>query len=624
MMRRAEIAVVVAVLLAATSCGDDKFTRLAPRLEITAYQEDGVTFYVAVDDVAKVIDLGEVPVFALKNAIFNLANPTAKPLTVSYVTYASSVGERWLAPTVSPAPTTERFTSTAEVDFDIPAGGSAHLVIPYAPVLEGDHTATLTIASDAANGKTMTVTVNAHAVFTGAPDLEVEYNGFVGPAATDCVDVDGDGRVDGCAIPIANPLNFGNIGLGAEGTARLVLRNTAACSPFAGIDPCELCQINIAKDPTRQNLGIDFKPGTNDAGLFNFEGSTATPFAVKQRNIDCSESGEVRLLLKFHAPTTEAEYRTTIVVESNDPDEPLIEIPVVASARNAPIAVAKFKAFNPANPSDTQWTDPTHIEPLTRVYFDGRSSYDPRDPANPSLIATYHWDVVTMPLGTDRGMFQEQGVNAALYSFWLPLAGHYEVKLTVWNVDGIESGDTESARLEFDVVPGSRLHVQLVWDNSTNDQDLHLTFKDQDDRVCNSPWDCHWKNKRPVWFTSSPAASGPNPSLDIDDTNGLGPENINIDEPQPGTYRIYVHYYGDYTASGATPTRNTVRIYLNGIDAAEYRRTLTTENKIWAVADVTWRSDGTGIVTPYPSDAAGEVGSVSTMSTCTSPGFDFP
>ena len=36
----------------------------------------------------------------------------------------------------------------------------------------------------------------------------------------------------------------------------------------------------------------------------------------------------------------------------------------------------------------------------------------------------------------------------------------------------------------------------------------------------------------------------PGVSLDIDDTSGLGPENINIDEPAPGRYRIYIHYYG--------------------------------------------------------------------------------
>ena len=112
--------------------------------------------------------------------------------------------------------------------------------------------------------------------------------------------------------------------------------------------------------------------------------------------------------------------------------------------------------------------------------------------------------------------------------------------------------------------------------------------------------------------------------LDIDDTNGLGPENINIDTPEPGVYRIYVHYYGDWNLTGTSPTRETIRIYLNGIQVAEYRRTLTVEKAVWAVADITWQADGTSFVTPYPSDAPGEIGSVAIRETCSTPGWSFP
>jgi len=59
-----------------------------------------------------------------------------------------------------------------------------------------------------------------------------------------------------------------------------------------------------------------------------------------------------------------------------------------------------------------------------------------------------------------------------------------------------------------------------------------------------------------------------------------------------------VHYFDDYNTGASIPTRNTVRIYLNGVQAAEYRRTLETDKAIWAVADVIWQEDGTGIVSP--------------------------
>jgi hypothetical protein len=621
-MRSASLYLLLAASFGLASCSDANLSRLAPKLDITAYQDDN-TYYVSVDDENKIIDLGEVPVFATKYAIFKLDNPSTKNLNVAKASYSETVLERWGELTVDPPPTAERFTSTEELDFAITAGKSAYLRVPFSPALEGEASAVISFESDAANGKVLTATVKGKGVFTGAPSLEVEYGGYRGPSPADCVDVEGDGRVDGCTIPIGNALDFGNIGLGSEGTARLILRNTAGCTPFQGVNTCALCKVTVDKDPSRQNIGIGFKAGTNDASLFSFEGSTQTPFDIQQRNLNpedaCSASGEIRFLLKFQAPTTDGEYRTTIVVESNDPMTPLVEIPVVAKARNAPIAIAKFKTFDPLNPS-APFTDPASIEPLGKVYFDGSASYDPRDPPNSALIVTYLWTVESYPIGADPNMFQLSGQNSKFFNFWLPLAGHYVVRLVVTNDVGIQSGDTEQCRVEFDVVYGEGLNIELSWDNATNDQDLHLVFKTQYDRVCNIPWDCHWVNLMPIWFTGSPAGTGPNPWLDIDDTNGLGPEHIKIKAPQPGTYRIFVHYYGDYNFGESTPTRETLRIYFNGIQASEYRRTLPRADAIWAVADVNWAADGTATVTPYPSDAAGEVGAMAFMTDCSNMG----
>jgi uncharacterized protein YfaP (DUF2135 family) len=99
--------------------------------------------------------------------------------------------------------------------------------------------------------------------------------------------------------------------------------------------------------------------------------------------------------------------------------------------------------------------------------------------------------------------------------------------------------------------------------------------------------------------------------MDIDDTNGLGPENINIDSPQAGTYRVVVHYYQDPDVSGPAPTRSTVRINVNGVQVAEYQRTLQEET-MWTVADITWAGDG-GSVVPFASDAAGQVGTIAPL-----------
>ena len=608
-------------------CAEDILNTRAPKLEASAYT-DG-QFYTSFDDETLTIDLGEVPVHAEKNAIFLLENPTQMPLMIREINAIDSTGRRWKDPTFrDPAPTTDEPPASAGSPWTVGVLSTRQLVLPYAPVEEGVHHITYEIVTNATNlveGKIL-VHVLASAVYHGAPDIEVEYNAYVGPILDqDCVDVDGTGDIK-CVIPPVNALDFGNIGLGTTGTARLIIRNRAECPPYEGVDICGLCQLTVDKDQgaTAYNIGLGFKADTNTDERFSFAGSTATPFQIKQRNItECGETGEVRLLVNFVAPTEEGIFETTIIVESNDFDEPILEIPVIAHARNAPIAIAKLREFDANSPS-SPYSDADDIEPLTRVYLDGRDSYDPTDPNDPTLIGSYLWEVLEFPAGTDPAMFDPSGASSDLFSFWLPLAGHYVVRLTVWNTDGIMSGDTESSRVEFDVIPGDRMHIQLVWDSPSNDQDLHMTYASHDDRVCNKPYDCHWLNKTPIWFTDAGEDDGPNPSLDIDDTNGLGPENINIDDPNPGTYRVYVHFWGDFNFTGSSSTIQTVRIWLNGVQRAEYRRTMSADKDIWAVGDITWNADGTGTVVPYPSDLAGQVGSIDHMEECSDPGWAFP
>jgi hypothetical protein len=150
--------------------------------------------------------------------------------------------------------------------------------------------------------------------------------------------------------------------------------------------------------------------------------------------------------------------------------------------------------------------------------------------------------------------------------------------------------------------------VELTWDDNgdDNDQDLHLTDLSVSQDLCGSD-DCFWDNKEPRWYTSSPAGSGPNPSLDIDDQDGAGPENINIDTPHASTYRIYVHYF-----LGFEPTINTVKIWVDGELAKTYTRTLEPDD-VWAVAEIDWASAGVATITAYPSDSPGKIGTVEYM-----------
>jgi hypothetical protein len=287
-----------------------------------------------------------------------------------------------------------------------------------------------------------------------------------------------------------------------------------------------------------------------------------------------------------------------------------------------PVAVAAFRAYDPDNPS-APFTEPAHIAPLVRLYFDGRGSYDPKDPSDPSLIAGYQWEVVEYPVGTNPEDFQPQGQSSALFSFWVPLAGEYRVRLTVVNTDGVSSLATDQAFVSADVVPCclGGLHLQLVWDHPSNDVDLHLVNHGLDPRLCNPDSDCFFQNRTPIWFGTAAAGTGPNPHMDIDDIEGFGPENINIDSVEAGTYRVYVHYFG----GGPGVTRATLRMYANALQVAEFRRSLESEQDIWWVAEIVVQPDHTIGVQPAPADIDGEIGAVSSMSAtdCTEPGWEF-
>lgn len=97
-------------------------------------------------------------------------------------------------------------------------------------------------------------------------------------------------------------------------------------------------------------------------------------------------------------------------------------------------------------------------------------------------------------------------------------------------------------------------HVRITWDKDNTDVDLHFSWKGSD---------CYFGNPRPQWVSSATS-----PTLDVDDTNGFGPENITIDAlPGSGTYRIWVDYWSDHekgpTTVYATITKEGQSIFSN-------------------------------------------------------------
>ena len=126
----------------------------------------------------------------------------------------------------------------------------------------------------------------------------------------------------------------------------------------------------------------------------------------------------------------------------------------------------------------------------------------------------------------------------------------------------------------------SQFRVQLTWvSDPSSDLDLHLL---RPAGVVFSGNDCYFGNCTGsaglTWGTS-------NPKLDVDDTNGYGPENIYMTTgAEAGDYRIIIHDY-----DGTVGEIATVRIYFNDVEAVKYISSPAldaTTHRFWEVAKV--------------------------------------
>jgi uncharacterized protein YfaP (DUF2135 family) len=95
--------------------------------------------------------------------------------------------------------------------------------------------------------------------------------------------------------------------------------------------------------------------------------------------------------------------------------------------------------------------------------------------------------------------------------------------ITVSDFKNLNVSDT--INVYADVAP-TAVKVILFWDTDNTDLDLHIVEPDGTE--------CNYRNPR------TPLGG----SLDVDVTSGYGPEIYTMENPNSGTYEIYVHFYG--------------------------------------------------------------------------------
>lgn len=447
------------------------------------------------------------------------------------------------------------FTSSLEAPDELRAGDSAIIGVSFTSSDDEEHRGTLTISSNDPDEPQFVIHLFVNAKF---PCLETLPDDVV-----DFGEVDPDDRLD----------------------RTVVIRN---CSPNA--------------ETTFDLVGISGDPE------FSF---TREP-QFDRMTLDVGESVEV--VIGFQ-PTRSGTYAGTLDIISDDEFRPEHSVDLRGIGAEGRCPTAQIDGNSDlgqggfvANPNATFQTIP-----LDRITMKDRSTaYDGK------FLNMWEWTLITKP--ADSAAVLSKPAGAMEQELFLDLSGTYVVEMHVW--DNEEVQNCAPARVTLHAVADEDIHIQLVWDtpndpnqndSSGSDVDLHLLHPNAGGVWNHKPYDCFWQNLMPDWGSPRPPGVDSfdcqqdpdrlgchdDPSLDIDDVDGWGPENINLNNPEPNTsYQVGVHYFSDH---GYGVSYATVRIFVGGVMRAEYRRQRMVDQEFWHVADIAWPSgtiSARGRVTP--------------------------
>jgi len=277
----------------------------------------------------------------------------------------------------------------------------------------------------------------------------------------------------------------------------------------------------------------------------------------------------------------------TLQIHSTDPDEPVVEVVFKSQSKTgdqpciqiSPASLnfgqvvrgtSKALPFDVVNCSEKL---PVTVTDIKRSKFFGMPLTDeyqiepaPQPPIPLAGNQAISFDMVYTPglAGIDSGYFTFVNTDPATP----------EAKLDVYGV-GIPPPLEDIG-----------LHIELEWDQDDCDVDLHLVKPGGKLFDCKD--DCYYANMNPDW--GAPNDFIDDPFLDYDDVDGYGPENLNVSEPVPGTYKVTMHYYSDsYEGWGGSSTKATVRIYSYGNLLGEFGpKMLEYTDKTWDVCNFDW------------------------------------
>lgn len=501
------------------------------------------------------IDFASSPITVRTEKEFKITNPSPVDLQI----YEEDTG----------------FTEDSGLEFAVEriptlvkAGQTAVGVISYRPLVESDHTGTLIIASDAANlakGEDVVIHVKGTGFNDGVPDI------VVSPLSCEYGRVAVEG-VAQCTLTVEN-----------RGQRDLVFDDVALLDD----------QLVVPEDHEGDAAPFTFvgRPPAKDDVLPPPPGDDSPPENVFD------------LTVRF-VPSALGEYQGKLRILTNDPDTPELVVPLAGEGVSPPTCNIGVKSVNGIPGTTT-------IEPLDDVVLTAEGSL-PSDQGG--SIASVEWTIVQQPPGSTAVLTNPNGVDTG-FTFadgvlGVDLAGRYALQAVV--TDDLGTRSINQCELAFEAIPTDTILVQLTWDVPVGDMDLHFMKEHSGQfctsssvnptnglaRGCGTDYACYFGNckgtgTRPDWDNDGTGDSAGDPSLDIDDLCGYGPENINIDLAEPGAYLVGVDFWGFTGCSGSGSTGNTIRIYIYGALAAEFFADMESGDW-WEPAIIYWPEPGEG------------------------------
>jgi len=214
-------------------------------------------------------------------------------------------------------------------------------------------------------------------------------------------------------------------------------------------------------------------------------------------------------------------------------------------------------------------------------------------------IAKYTW-TSTQPAGAKMPFLPN--ASAPNPTVTVNAAGAYQFCLDV--IDTAGESACAKACIDVNVVSDGGLHIELLWhtpsdldetDASGADMDLHFAHpaaaakKDIDCDGKPDPWfapvfDCMWINASPNWGAFNLTAD--DPDLSLDDTDGAGPENLNLAAPESKkVYDVGVHYWDSH---GYGTSYAEVKIYVYNDLMLDIADVPMESADLWRVARIFW------------------------------------